>query len=61
MCIAVKAKVLDADQLEFKSQLHFLLLVGEFCFLKNEVVDTEKERERLTKDLEKITNEMNLL
>ena len=36
MCIAVKAKVLDADQLEFKSQLHFLLLVGEFCFLSGE-------------------------
>ena len=35
MCVVVKAKVLDSDQLEFKSQLH-LLLAGEFCFLNGE-------------------------
>ena len=36
MYVAVKAEVLDSDQLEFKPQLHFLLLVGEFCFLNGE-------------------------
>jgi len=41
--------------------ISFITTLGEFNFYKNEVVDTEKERERLNKDLEKITTEMNLL
>ena len=41
--------------------VNFMTELGEFYFFKNEVVDTEKERTRLNKELEKVNAEMNLL
>jgi len=62
----VLSKMTNIEKIEFVENLtedvvNFVTTLGEFHFYKNEVVDIEKERERLTKDLEKITAEMTLL
>ena len=62
----VLSKMTNVDNINFVENINeevvnFVTELGEFYFLKNEVVDTEKERERLTKDLEKISSEMTLL
>lgn len=41
--------------------IKFVTELGEFYFYKNEVVDTEKEREKINKDIEKIVAEIKLL
>ena len=46
---------IDNDSIKFVSEL------GEFYFYKNEVVDTEKEREKINKDIEKICSELKIL
>ncbi len=46
---------IDDDSIKFVSEL------GEFYFYKNEVVDTEKEREKINKDIEKIIAEIKIL
>ncbi|MBO5954745.1 MAG: valine--tRNA ligase [Clostridia bacterium] len=62
----VLAKMTNIENISFVENItddfvNFVTELGEFYFYKNEVVDTEKERERLNKDLEKINAEMNLL
>jgi len=62
----VLSKMTNIEKIDFVENLdgefvNFVTELGDFNFYKNEVVDTEKERERLNKDLEKITAEMNLL
>ncbi len=52
----VKVAEVDSEQ-----SVNFVTELGELYFLKNEVVDTDKERERIDKDLEKIVAEMTLL
>ena len=46
---------IDNDDIKFVSEL------GEFYFYKNEIVDTEKEREKINKDIEKINSELKIL
>ena len=41
--------------------IKFVTELGEFYFYKNEVVDTEKEKEKINKDIEKIVAEIKLL
>ena len=56
----------NIEKIEFATNINdevvnFVTELGEFYFYKNEVVDTDKERERINKDIQKIENEMNLL
>ena len=46
---------IDSDSIKFVTEL------GEFYFYKYEVVDTEKEREKINKDIEKINSEIKIL
>ena len=62
----VLSKMVNIDKIEIvdstpENIINFMTELGEFYFYKNEVVDTEKERARLTKDIEKISSEMTLL
>ena len=41
--------------------IKFVTELGEFYFYKNEVVDTEKEKEKINKDIEKIVAEIKVL
>lgn len=41
--------------------VNFVTQLGELFFLKDEVVDTDKEKERINKDLDKLKAEMDLL
>ena len=62
----VLSKMVNIETIETTSStpedtINFMTELGEFYFYKNEVVDTEKERTRLSKEIEKISNEMTLL
>ena len=62
----VLSKMTNIENIEFTSNIkedvvNFVTELGEFYFYKNEVVDTDKERERINKDIQKIDAEMTLL
>ena len=64
--VLVLSKMTNIEKVELlettpENAVNFVTILGEFYFYKNEVVDVDKERERINKDLEKITSEMNLL
>ncbi len=46
---------IDSENVKFVCEL------GEFYFYKNEVVDTEKEREKINKDIDKMNSEIKIL
>ena len=46
---------IDSENVKFVCEL------GEFYFYKNEVVDTEKEREKINKDIDKMNTEIKIL
>ena len=52
-------KIEDIDK--SKETINFVSELGEMFFYKNEVVDTDKEIERINKDLEKLNAEITLL
>ncbi len=53
-----KIDVLDSIGNDF---IKFVSELGEFYFYKNEVLDTEKEREKINKDIDKINSEIKIL
>ena len=53
-----KIDVLDSIGNDF---IKFVSELGEFYFYKNEVIDTEKEREKINKDIDKINSEIKIL
>ena len=62
----VLSKMTNIEKVEFVDNepsdiVNFVTELGEFYFYKNEVVDTDKERERINKDIQKIDAEMTLL
>ena len=62
----VLSKMTNIENIEFTSNIedevvNFVTELGEFYFYKKEVVDTDKERERINKDIQKIDAEMTLL
>ena len=62
----VLSKMTNIEKVEYLTNIdvevvNFVTELGEFYFYKNEVVDTDKERERINKDIQKIDAEMTLL
>ena len=62
----VLSKMTNIEKIDFVEDepsdiINFVTELGEFYFYKNEVVDTDKERERINKDIQKINAEMTLL